>query len=195
MSAPATEREREVREQFAPPHRLPRIIGLSGYARSGKDTTGLLLQEKYGYTPVSFAASLKNLLYLTNPPLREGGYSTRPLQDAVDRYGWDEVKQDFPSSREMLQRLGVACRKMFGEDVWVRTAFSGLTPGQRYVFTDVRFPNEAQAIRSVGGEVWRVIRPNTGPVNGHVSETALDTDCPERIIHNHGTVEDLRRIL
>ena len=50
-------------------------------------------------------------------------------------------------------------------------------------------------LKLTGGEMWRVVRPGTGPVNGHVSETALDTYTYDNIIDNAGTVDDLRCLL
>jgi hypothetical protein len=35
-------------------------------------------------------------------------------------------------------------------------------------------PNEADAIVDAGGQVIRITRPGVGPVNGHVTERALD---------------------
>jgi hypothetical protein len=58
------------------------------------------------------------------------------------------------------------------------------------VITDVRFANEAAAIRSWGGEIIRIDRPGVGPVNGHVSE-AMPFE-PDEVIENDGTIEDLQ---
>ncbi len=44
-----------------------------------------------------------------------------------------------------------------------------------WVITDVRFPNEAQAIKEKGGYVIRIDRPGVKPINDHPSETSLDT--------------------
>lgn len=145
----------------------PPIIGLSGYARSGKDTVGAILVH-HGYQRRAFADALKRV--------------------AVD-IGWDGAKDD--AGRRLLQDLGVACRTHLHPDVWVDAAMADLPA--RVVFTDVRFPNEAQAIVDAGGEVWRVERARCGPANDHVSETALDGWPFDRVINNHGTLLDLRR--
>ena len=41
------------------------------------------------------------------------------------------------------------------------------------MFTDVRFPNEAQKIKDLGGVVWRIEREGVAPVNSHISEYAI----------------------
>lgn len=182
--------DNEIREQFDPPRKRPatgdvRLIGLCGYARSGKDEVAKILTDEHGYQRVAFADALKDVAYLADRHF---------LAPLVDAYGWEAAKQE-PRVREFLQDLGVAVRLTLGVDTWVNAALSHY-PYAVYpltVVSDVRFPNEAAAIRERGGQVWRVTRPGTGPVNGHESETALDSDVPDRIIRNTGTLEDLRR--
>ena len=48
------------------------IIGLTGYAQSGKDTVAQVLVDNYGFNRVSFADPIRKLLYETNPMLKEG---------------------------------------------------------------------------------------------------------------------------
>mgnify|MGYP006283771541 FL=1 len=42
------------------------IIGLTGYAQSGKDTVASLLVEHYGYERVAFADKIRSFLYEMN---------------------------------------------------------------------------------------------------------------------------------
>jgi hypothetical protein len=84
-------------------------------------------------------------------------------------------------------------REMFGEHFWVDYLMNkALEAKTDIVISDVRFLNEAQAIRLWNGQVWRVNRPNVGPANEHISETGLDefTDY-DVIITNDSTLEDL----
>jgi hypothetical protein len=82
-------------------------------------------------------------------------------------------------------------RDMFGDNFWVDQALREVQDDDLAVFTDCRFPNEAQAIKDRGGVVWRVERPGFGPVNGHASETSLDDWDFDGIIQNNGTLDDL----
>ncbi len=172
------------------------IIGLSGYARSGKNEVGQILEDDYGFRQESFAQALKNVAAEINPTISTGGGGASPLASLFSVYGdWDAVKDAVPAAREFLQRLGVACRDQIGPDVWVDALARRLSvhPSARYVITDVRFPNEAEFITNRGGQVWRIERPGTRPVNGHTSETALDDWCFDRTIVNDGSLADLRR--
>jgi hypothetical protein len=170
------------------------IIGLTGYAQSGKDEVAKILVEQYGYTRIAFADPIRNLLYKTNPMLKEG----YRVQGLVDAYGWDKVKVNYPEARDLLQRLGVAARDLFGDDFWIKQSLNDLKlfGGENYVFTDVRFPNEAVAIRGYdNAQIWRIRRNGVLPVNQHISEKAMDAEKVNQIFMNSGSLEDLKTLI
>lgn len=88
--------------------------------------------------------------------------------------------------REFLQKLGTnALRDGLHSNIWVNALFAdyNCVPADRapggwdcdnWVITDVRFPNEAKAIKDRGGIMIRVDRPGVSPINNHPSETSLD---------------------
>lgn len=167
------------------------IIGLSGVARSGKDTVADHLVENYGFRKVSFADPIREALYRLNPEIDVDGYDMR-LKAAVDLMGWEQLKDISTGVRGLMQRMGTEVgREMFGENIWVDTALKSIAPGEKIVITDVRFPNEADAIQATGGKLWRVERSGVGPANEHASESALDHyEFPTKLA-NDGTLEDL----
>jgi hypothetical protein len=166
-------------------------VGLAGFARSGKDSVGAVLVGE-GFVRRSFATPMRQALCRLNP-LVDTVNGVMPLMDALYLLGsWEGLKVRAPGVRGLLQRLGTDVgREMFGDDFWVEQAFRGLG-GESVVFTDVRFPNEAEAIRARGGVVWNVVRPGVGVVNGHVSESALGGFVFDATIVNGGSLEDLR---
>lgn len=162
------------------------IVGLSGYARSGKDTVASLLPH---HTRRAFADPMRDALYTLNPIIFD---HHERVSDLVDRFGWDKAKVMFPELRRLLQVLGTEVgRQMIDEDVWVTMATRDLSPSDDIVFADVRFPNEAKAIKALGGTVWRINRPGNEPINAHSSETAMDDWAFDAILDNSGTLEDL----
>lgn len=170
---------------------LVEVIGLSGYAQSGKDTAYSLLATD-GWERASFADKLREALYALNPAIagnvNGGGWR---VAEVVRAYGWEKAKTSYAEVRELLQRLGTEVgRDILGPDVWVDLAMAELTDGGRYVFTDARFPNEAEAVVKAGGRVIRIDRPGCGPVNGHPSETALDDFPFSARVLNDGTLGD-----
>lgn len=168
------------------------LIGLSGYAQSGKDTVAELLCLNYDYKRISFALPMRDVLYTLNPYLMHDNLGMQyRLADDVDEHGWEMAKQN-PEVRRLLQVIGTEVgREMFGETFWIEQAFKRAAEYERVVFADVRFPNEAQAIVDNGGQVWRVQRENHKPVNLHVSETAMDNWRFDDVILNAGSLSDL----
>ena len=172
------------------------IIGLSGYARSGKDEVAKILVEDYGYTRVAFADKIRELLLDTNPLIKDGFR----IESVVNAYGWEQAKVLFPEIRRLLQDLGVGARKTFKETFWVdqvidQFGHSWWGYDTNVVVTDVRFINEAIAIKGKGGKIWRIKRPGVEPVNNHISERDMDGYQPDMILKNEGTLEDLRTLV
>jgi hypothetical protein len=181
------------------------LIGLTGHARAGKDSVAAYLVEHYGFGRVAFADALREAALALDPiidyghgrPLmrwerRTGLHGRRyvRLSEYVEAFGWEEAKE-VPEVRRTLQRYGVAIREMDPE-FWIRTALAPMAYMSRpVVVTDVRFPNEVDAVRSRGGLFVRVRRPGaTG--NGHISEHAVDDITADVDIDNTGTLADLR---
>lgn len=164
------------------------LIGLTGYAQSGKDTAAAFLVE-HGWTRVAFADKLRAFAAAVNPIVKtDVGYER--LVDIIAYQGWDLAKQN-PEIRRLLQVIGTdAGRVLLGQNVWVDAAMQGLSGTADVVFTDVRFPNEAAAILDRGGVMVRITRPGVRAVNSHISEHALDDlDCP--VVMNDSTPEVL----
>jgi len=158
----------------------PIIIGVSGYARSGKDTVGQILVANHQFHRHAFADKLKQLAIRIDDH----------VADAVAANGWEDAKSD-PYVRGLLQRLGVAARDTIADDIWVTALFGDLDFGLRHVITDVRFINEADTIREAGGYVWRVNRPGVHAVNSHVSEHQLDDYPFDIVLTNDGDINNL----
>lgn len=139
-------------------------IGLIGLAGSGKDTAAGALYE-LGYYRVAFADRVKML--------------ARSL-------GWDGKKDE--RGRALLQDLGMAARR-YNPDTWVEFV-QFLEEDCKLVYTDVRFQNEADYIRSKGGIIVRIVRPGIISEN-HESELK-QCEIPADIeIANDGSIEDL----
>lgn len=186
------------------------LVGVSGYARSGKDSVGQILCEEGLFTRIGFADTVKQGLYAINPwvPI-EGERSGTPilgqkpkfemrlrrLREIVDEFGWEVAKLN-PEVRRLLQTYGTEGGRMIhGEDCWVEAALRVRESlgNPDTVITDCRFPNEATAIQERGGQVWRVTRPGIVlPESAHDSEAEVDRIVADVWITNDGTLDDLR---
>lgn len=167
------------------------IIGLSGVAQAGKDTAGKILVER-GFTRFAFADALKELYYNVDPLVTPYAH----VSEIVDAAGWEAAKT-YPEVRRGLQRLGTeGGRSVLGEDIWVIVLFDRMNRdgNSNFVITDMRFPNEAEAIERNDGWTVRVLRESAGLAGDaarHSSETALDGWSFDYVLDNNGSIEDL----
>lgn len=175
-----------------------RIVGLTGYAQSGKDTAAAVLVEN-GWVKLSFAEPLRAAMLALNPVVAIHREAVRPgwgrLSAVLDDMDYDEAKRRYPEYRELLQRMGTEVgREQFGESFWVdrvRNQIERLR-GRRIsgvVIPDTRFPNEEAFIHEIGGKVYKVVRTGTEAVNTHVSDTGIDRLRIDGVIPNNGTIE------
>jgi hypothetical protein len=116
--------------------------------------------------------------------------------------------------REFLQKLGTeAMRDGLHTNVWINALFADYTPTHyligaldtkltdgdtvypNWIITDMRFPNELEAVIKNGGITIRVVRPDMNSLQSmipaHASETALDNTTFDYEIINDGSIADL----
>lgn len=162
-----------------------KLLGISGKAEAGKDylTTNIIV-PKYGYKQFSFAWHLKCTL----------------VGKGVATY--DEVmKTKPPHVRTEMQLEGTERGRMvYGENIWTKTTLAWLQLLEeswgfdKFVISDVRFPNEVEFIQSMGGKVIRLHAPDRTKNSKlslaarlHDSEIALD-NYPvgnfDAVVHN-----------
>ena len=147
-------------------HQTP-VIGLHGRARSGKDTVAnFILAYRGGYI-YSFADPIRAMLV--------------PLGiDMRDPYWQDRKEEDIPalgaSPRRLMQTLGTEWgRELINPELWLILAKQRLINfGPGMIVADVRFENEAAWIRSQGGRIIHIERPDVRTVAAHVSESGVE---------------------
>lgn len=183
---------------------MNKVIGFCGYAQSGKDTAAGFLTA-HGYERLAFADALRDSVYLLNPIVRVSSIDNADceyerVQDLVDRVGWDVAKVSYPEIRQLLQRMGTEVgRALYGENFWVDRVLAQMDNLQHdhdahdFVITDVRFPNEVDAVRSTGGKIVRIYREGVGAVNTHVSDTGVDDLEIDAVVLNQGDLDEFRQ--
>lgn len=165
-----------MRNGFYLPAGAIQVLGMSGKARSGKDyLAGHVAIGQFGFHPVALADHFK--ISAAAKGVLEGGI---PFDVDVKQL-WETDKDD--AHRDAFQQEGTQRgRLVYGEDVWCRHAelwmykLHVLYGYSHFVVTDVRFANEVEWVKALGGKVYRVIGRG-GIQNGlqaHASETALD---------------------
>jgi len=160
------------------------ILGLHGRIGAGKNACAArLLELGHDVVEVSFARKLKEsaaaLLDCTVEDLeRWKNEPHRVVAVSLLVDGLGPIPGPTQTVRSFLQRYGTeAHRDIFGPDFWLDAAL----PLDRdyteklYVVTDVRFPNEAERVRALGGVMVEVVGP-AGDTGSHVSEQPLRCD-------------------
>ena len=192
------------------------IIGICGLIGSGKGTVADILVDQ-GFTKVSFADKLKDgvsTIFGWDRNLLEGDTDeSRQWREQPDDFWSNETKMEV-TPRLVLQLFGTDCmRNGFDDGVWVSLLKKTIleNPGN-YVIPDVRFENEINMIRDIGGEIWwtkrgdnpewwskAVLDTQTGSnfmadEDIHPSEWkwANTNDKFDEIIYNESTLVELR---
>lgn len=122
--------------------RLNKTIGITGLAGAGKTYAATWFKLRTGGEIWSFAAEIKRI---------------------AATMGWNGEKDT--RGRKLLQDLGSIGRE-YDRQCWV----SRMPTDRAVIIDDVRYINEAAAIRSVCGIIIRIERPGLTPMN-HSSET------------------------
>ena len=161
------------------------LIGIVGLAGSGKDTIAAELCASRGFVRISLADPIKVACQQWFGWDREVLWGPSPLRETPDP-AWAGL-----TPRRALQQLGTEWGRAMHPDVWVRLAIRRAREYDRVVIPDVRFENEAAAIRAACGVVWRVVRPGLVAAE-HESESGQSAIRADWTIDNAGPVAGLR---
>lgn len=150
------------------------LIGVFGFAQSGKDTSVIFLQDilktsfNINATNEKFAGALKQSagLILNVDPIKFEDNDFKSQQIGSD---WGTM-----TYREFLQKLGTEAAHALNPNIWVLSVFNKLTNFSNTLISDLRFPQEADAIKARKGITININRPGVGPLNNHYSENALN---------------------
>ena len=142
------------------------IVGFVGFIGSGKDTAADYLVNFHGYRRDSFANTLKDAVACVfgwDRTLLEGRTKeAREWREQVDSWWAERLSMPHLTPRWVLQYWGTdVLRKVFHDDIWIASLENKMRKtADNIVISDVRFPNEIQAIHNAGGIVVRIKRGN-----------------------------------
>ena len=145
------------------------IIGLTGPKGVGKSTYAaqllFTLYAKDGMCDgqiLSFASPIKEMLLCI-----------------VDKEYLDDKEKIIPtlgvSARACLQSLGTEWGRELCPEIWLNITKDRILNSKKTltIIDDVRFDNEAEMIRSLGGQIWRLSRKGVGGKDKHISEAGI----------------------
>lgn len=166
------------------------IIGLTGRAGAGKDYTYKWLADQ-GYRVLRFAWA-DNLKREVEAVLADNMHLPAL---------WNKPYP--PEVRALLQWWGTDLRRSEDPQYWINKMKGQLSPfiegghseDQAAVITDVRFPNEADAVRDLGGTIIRIWAPTNvrkerlGKLPPeHASELSMDKIVPDITLLSQGEI-------
>lgn len=168
---------------------IPKVIGFTGRAGVGKTTCAAALSQ-------ALKAHIDSALAVIVCPF------SAPLKRFALDMGWNGVKDD--KGRRLLQLLGTEVgRECIHEDIWVSKWLEHTNAWRRagclVIADDIRFNNEARAVRDLGGWVFEIVAPareiNLGSLGEHKSEAGISYNLIDYQLDTSGTeVKDLPRV-
>jgi len=122
-------------------------------------------------------APLSNLIIRLDQYLKSYG-----LPELTDREVLAIMLKTFAPMKEvyrfLLQYVGTDVIRQRDPDHWVKRleeeARGLLDQGYSIIVSDVRFPNEADLVRRLGGQILKVVRPGSQDDDPHPSEVLVD---------------------
>jgi len=165
------------------------IIGITGKAGSGKDTLANYLIDQ-GYIKLSFGSAVKDIVSIITGWPRdfvEGTNKDRHLRETLKHPDYNKT------CRELMQYIGTDLfRNQLDDNIWVNIIKNKIktdNENNKFVISDVRFDNEAQMIKSIGGCIIHINR-NDQIVSNHISENGISLNY-DHCIDNNGSINDL----
>ena len=166
------------------------IIGVSGRKYNGKDSIADYLVKNHGYIKLSFADQLKKALELLFNFDHDQLYGSK--KELVDEY-WGY------SPRYLMQYLGTQVfRDTIDKDFWVKSLENNIIKNyhdKKIVISDLRFTNEYNMIKKLGGYVIRVKRDSISNLDQHESESMIDSLYYDFLIENNYDIDYLHNLV
>lgn len=143
------------------------IIALCGFANSGKSTIATYLVEKYNFTRLSFAASVKDAAAVTfgwdRKKLEGITDEDRAWREAADPY-WSAIQGGAFTPRNALQLIGNTMRTVFHPNIWCSKVVKTILDRENalhapVVIDDMRYCNERDALEAIGATTFIVKTP------------------------------------
>lgn len=161
---------------------MTQLIGITGRAGSGKSTAADYLVSK-GWTRVKMAGPLKAML-------RAMGLTDRHIEGDLKNKPCHMLCGQTP--RHAMITLGTEWgRDMIGQSLWTDLAHLNIANAMArgpVVVDDIRFENEADVIRKLGGKVLKIERASADMID-HKSEAGV---IPDMTYCNDASIDHLR---
>ena len=164
------------------------LIGFTAVAGAGKDTaaSSIAVHQK-SVEIMAFAKPLKDACKILF------NFTDEQLYDPVKKEEMDPVWERSP--RKILQWLGTdVLREHINKEFFTINMKQRIeeSKAEYIVISDVRFDNEAELIKSMGGYIIKIVRENatTTQHSSHATEQGISPHLIDHTLENDGTLED-----
>lgn len=156
----------------------PRLIGLVGRSRVGKDTVAGLFTETHAIRRLAL-----------------------PVKDACKvLYGWSDIEVESAlketkdahwgvTPRYAMMHLTQSMRTFMGTDFFTRRFFDTIKEHESLIIPDVRFYHDVLEIHKRGGVTIKIVREGA---SSHDFEEAIDDLHTTFEVENNGTIDELK---
>lgn len=171
------------------------LIGITGHKFAGKSTVANMLSQILGYETCSFADKLKDVTCILSGCTREQleDYDFKENELVPDYLRPYCLNAEKPTYRAFLQHFGSEVMRGANDNIWIDCTLSKC--GENAIISDVRFPNEAKAIRERGGLIVKVVRDGVASKDTHSSEKNVENIAGNIIVFNDGSLEHLKAMV
>lgn len=176
-----------------------KAIAIVGKMGSGKSTVAGILKSK-GFVHHSWAEPVRAIFSMAYDQITPENYADIKAKtyDVVERGLHDVPGPTQRTGRELLQRIGTdAMRERVDLDFWVKAGMNKaaelIAQGSCVVNDDTRFLNEADALRGLGFDIVRIVRPGHELTGNHPSEVEQESIAADFTIVNDGDLLALYR--
>lgn len=183
-------------------------IAITGKANSGKNTLGKLLSEelnkrvdhKYtgsGTAYIAFADPIKKMIRLMFPNLpKEYLYGPSHLRSEIIPGAFKDGEP--LTIRQLLMDLGTGIGRAYCEKIWLNAfdhEFNHYADNDVVIVTDVRFRNEFDHLKKLGFYQIKLLRDSHTKIDhsSEINQDSIKDNEFDYIVHNNGTLEDLKK--
>ena len=145
---------------------LPKIIGITGVARSGKDSYFLLATKRLN------KSNQKTMRCAFADAVKQDCHQLLIKKSGISAFTKDDDEKKL--IRPLLVAYGHSLMRQIDPDYWVKRLELSLALGEKInatqFITDVRYINEVNFIKEKGGKIVHIEKENCPPANDEEAE-------------------------